>query len=81
MEPRLSGDNAIEIGDGKRPQEEKLEPDKADEEVGLLRDQVIAILAAVPDVEVDEIIGVEVLREATLGVKEWSYHNYEQEEE
>lgn len=47
-----------------------LEPYEADEEVRLLRDKVIAVLAAVPGIELKEDVGEPGGGEAGLGVEQ-----------
>lgn len=80
-EPRPGGQDAVQVEEGERPQEEELEPDEADEEEGLLGDEVVADPGGVPGAEVDEGAREEGLGEARLGVEQGRAHGHDEEEE
>lgn len=66
--PRAAGEDAVEIGEGKWPEEGDLDPDEAGEEVGLLGHQVVAICLAVPPLQLQQRRRVQPLGEAHLGI-------------
>lgn len=80
-EPGPGGEDPVQVEDGEGPEEQDLEPDEADEEEGLLGDEVVAHPAAVPAFEVEQGVREEGLREARLGVEQGHADGHQEEEE
>lgn len=79
--PRFAGGNAVDRGDCEGPLEENLEPNNADEEMRLVGDEIIAVIAGVFGLEIYQQGREEVEREAGLGVDERNHDGDEEEEE
>lgn len=81
VEPKLPGQNAIEIYKHERPLEEKLNPDDPNVEIRHLRHEIVTNLSRVPAPEFDEKVGVEGDWETCLPFNQWRFESDREEQE
>ncbi|RWW31997.1 hypothetical protein GW17_00003343 [Ensete ventricosum] len=79
--PGATGEDAVDIGYGKGPEEDHLQPDEAGEEVRLLGHQVVAENLAIPLLQLHQRRRVEPPGEADLGADQRHRHRQHTGEE